>query len=370
MAKRDPGEVRFNNRISDGLQNVLDAIARFCLFVGGAAAVIGVGVLLYQLFGSGGASPDAIQAALKLQDYFRQAALFGLLLVSLGAAWAFWGEETAGPIMLIVGLALALTSWYVPMMQAGGVQGNVLQGNALAALSLSGYPVVIVGLFMVVAEVITRVRMRMVEGARAEQMKYGKGVKEERDIRNVFMGKCWQLPYCRKFVRERCPIYHSKRTCWKERVGCMCEESVINNAMSGKTISTDMVAAAKFIPQNHKISAAAKAERCRQCVIYNEHQKHKYNLFLPMIALGIAGAYIALRGPLADLIKGGLLNIDKGYQAVILSPDNKPMSEAVKRTSVTEGVIPYHEIILFVVTLVTLAYAIKLLEYFVWKLKV
>ena len=370
MAKRDPGEIRFNNRISDGVQTVLDAIARFCLIVGGAAAVIGVGVLLYQLFGAGGASPEAIQGALKLQDYFRQAALFGLMLAAIGAAWAFWGEETAGPIMLIVGLGLALSSWYVPMMGPGGTQGNVLQGNALAALSMAGYPVVIVGFVMVVAEVVTRVRIRVLEGARAEQMKYGKGVKEERDIRNVFMGKCWQLPYCRKFVRERCPIYHSKRTCWKERVGCMCEESVINNAMSGKTISTDMVAAAKFIPQNHKLNAAAKAERCRQCVIYNEHQKHKYKLFLPMIALGIAAGYIALREPMSAMIKSGLMNIDKGYKTVILTPDTKPLSQAVKNTSVTDGVIPYHEIILFVLTLVTLAYAIKLLEYFVWKLKV
>src|SRR5262249_14119457 len=149
-----------------------------------------------------------------------------------------------------------------------------------------------VGLGAVLFDVITRVRIRVREGARADQLKYGKGVKEEKDIRNVLLGRCWQLPYCRKFVRERCPIYHARRTCWKERVGCMCEESVIRNAMSGRVIPADAVAAAKFIPQNHKLTMEQKKERCRQCVIYLEHQKHKYKLAMPAAIGGMAVVYI------------------------------------------------------------------------------
>src|SRR5205823_3893098 len=121
-----------------------------------------------------------------------------------------------------------------------------------------------------------------------DTLKYGKGIKEEQNIRNTFMGKCWQLPYCRKFVRERCLIYHSRRTCWKERVGCMCEEEVIRNAMENRTIPKDAVAAAKYIPVNNRITMAQKRERCRQCVIFNEHLKHQYRLFLPVTVAAFA----------------------------------------------------------------------------------
>jgi hypothetical protein len=42
----------------------------------------------------------------------------------------------------------------------------------------------------------------------------------------------------------------------------------------------------------------------------------------------------------------------------------------VQATSVEGGVIPYHYIILFVLALVSLAYAVKILEYLIWKLKI
>lgn len=366
MARPNPQNFN-NNPIGDSAAGFMDGLAKALFYGGAVATVIGVGILLYQIFGSGTAGSEAIEQALKYQDYFRMAALWGVLSMSLGAAWLFWGEEVAGPIMLIIGLALAFAQAYMPAALGSGA--NQLNTNAVNFLSQSGYPAILVGIILIVADVITRARIRMIEGAKAEQMKYGKGMKEERDVRDVFMGKCWQLPYCRKFVRERCPIYHTKRTCWKERVGCMCEESVIKTAMEGKTLSKDMVAAAKFIPQNSKLSAAAKAERCRQCVIYNEHQKHKYKLFLPIIVVGVAAIYIGLRPVLAGVIQGGLQTIDNIYKGVTLQ-NGKPVDPSVQATSITGGTIPYNEIILFVLTLVAMAYAIKVLEFLVWKLKV
>ncbi len=353
--------------VNDALVSVMDAVARFLLAVGGVAAVLGIGILLYHVFGTGSADPTAVQNALKLQEIFKAAGLIGMLGAALGAAWLFWGEETAGPVMLIAGFALVLCTWYVPMM---GVQvSNELQRSAMTSLSNCGYPALGVGFILVISDVIAKVRQRAAQGARAEQLKYGKGMKEEKDIRNVFLGKCWQLPYCRKFVRERCPIYHAKRTCWKERVGCMCEESVIKSAMEGKTITKESIASANFIPKNRTLPPAAKAERCRQCVIYNEHQKHKYQLLLPLVAMGVASLYIAFRSQAAEGIRTGLLQVDEGYRTVIPTGSGA-VSDAAQRTGVTGGIIPYHEIILIVLTLVVLAYSIKVLEFLIWKLKV
>lgn len=367
MGRRDPNELRVNNYLNEAVTNVFDSLGKALCYGGGGIAAVGILMLLYHFFGSAGADTAQIEAALKYQDYFRQMALWGFLATSIGSAWLFWGEEVSGPILLIVGLLLALMTWWVPLIAPN--QANELQANALQYLATAGYPGVIVGFILIIADVVTRSKIRLKEGAKAEQMKYGKGMREERDTRNVFFGKCWQLPYCRKFVRERCPIYHAKRTCWKERVGCMCEEGVIKTAMEGGPISKDLLAASKFIPKNHTLSAAAKAERCRQCVIYNEHQKHKYQLFMPIAFVSVVAIYITMRPVLAEGIQSALSGIDKIYTSAALS-GNANASEAAKATSVDGGAIAYNEIILFVLALVALAYAIKFIEYLVWKLKI
>ena len=356
-----------NNALGDTAASFTDGLAKLLFYGGALASVIGIGILVFQIFGSGGADAQAVAQAVQLQEILRQLALWGILAAALGASWLFWGEEVAGPIMLIAGLALALSSAYMPM--AIGGDGSELQRNAIQYLSISGYPAILVGVILIIVDIVQRARIRVIEGAKAEQMKYGKGMKEERDVRDVFMGKCWQLPYCRKFVRERCPIYHAKRTCWKERVGCMCEESVIKNAMEGKTISKDMIAASKFIPQNTKLSAAAKAERCRQCVIYNEHQKHKYKLFLPIVFMGVSAVFIGLHSVLADIIQGALAAVDNVYKGATMQPGTE-LDPAVQATSVSGGAIPYNLVILVVLALVTMAYAIKVLEFLIWKLKI
>lgn len=355
---------RFSN-VGDGVIALVDGIAKVFLVVGGLAALLGIGFMLYSFFGAATGSPDQIANMAKYIDLFRNAGIFGLLFACIGGGWLLWGEETAGPIMIIVGLALVFSPAYLtPSGQSVEYQTQILEN-----LRTSGIPATIIGFFLIIGDVVGRMKVRVKQGAKAETMKYGKDVKEERDVRNVFLGKCWQLPYCRKFVRERCPIYHAKRTCWKERVGCMCEESVIKNAMEGRTIPADVVAASKFIPKNNKLTPSQKAERCRQCVIYNEHQKHKYKLAIPVAFLTVAGIYLGLRVPLGNAILGMLNRADEFGKDVGLTGPNEA-TEVTKVTALEGGVIPYHEIILFVLALVILAYAIKLVEFMFFRVKV
>ncbi|MDI9634719.1 hypothetical protein QPK87_37575 [Kamptonema cortianum] len=367
MAKKDLHDFRPSNSVGDALIAFLDGGARLLLVAGGLAAIASLGILLFQLFGAGNATQEQIKDALAFQDMLKSGAVLGMLAAGIGATYLFWGEEVSGPILLIVGFGLALIQWYYPMMSSA--QMNQVQGEALQHISIAGYPAIFCGFILIAGDVIGRMKLRVREGAKAEQMKYGKGAKEERDVRNVFMGKCWQLPYCRKFVRERCPIYHAKRTCWKERVGCMCEESVIKNAMEGKVIPSDLVAASKFIPQNNKLTPNQKAERCRQCVIYNEHQKHKYKLVLPIASAAVFVLFIVSWTPLAAAVQSGLKNVDSVYTKVTMTSQN-PMDPAAQTTSVESGVIPYHHIIVGVTLIVALAYVVKMVEFFIWKLKV
>lgn len=361
MYKPDPSK---SGNESDAVIGFIDSGAKFCFYAGLIGLIVSLSMLIYTAV-AGGTSPDHLEQAKANINLFKQIGMFAGLLGGLGASWLFWGEETLGAALLIVGGGLYFGPQWMPIVLA--TNNNEVSNAAIAAVGESSVPLAIIGLLGISIDLFTRVKLRMNEGAKADQLKYGKGLREEKDTRNVFLGKCWQLPYCRKFVRERCPIYHARRTCWQERVGCMCEESVIQNAMEGKVIPSDVVAASKFIPRNSKYTPQQKAERCRQCVIYNEHQKHKYQISIPAMVGVLIAFFFAVKNPLTGLIDQFLINTERLTNRATFAGGSQG---AEKATSAAAGVIPYAEIVLVCMFLILFAYCIRVLEYLIFKLKI
>lgn len=349
--------------MSEAVGSVIDTAARYMTTFGLIAAVCGVGVLVYTFIlaaGGGQLNPEQTQQNIAIGG---QAAMWGLLALAVGLTWTWWGEETLGALIVIVGAGLYFSPYYMPLL--AGYGASQATGDSLRALQAAGLPVGAWGLFVVLSDVMVRVRTRSSEGSRADQILYGKGLKEERDIQNVLMGKCWQLPYCRKFVRLKCPLYHSRRTCWRERVGCMCEEKVIQNAMAGRAVPENPEAALTLIPRNPQMSAEVKAERCRQCVIYNEHQKHKYKVALPVTFLALIGGCALFWTPLIGL-SGNLLS---GMDSIIARATYREVPAGPVEL-VPGGVVPLQEILLLVMMLIVLAYCLRAVEFFIFKLKI
>ncbi|MBX3120131.1 MAG: hypothetical protein KF784_13775 [Fimbriimonadaceae bacterium] len=350
---------------SDFIAALIENASRFLFWAGVVVSVLAIAALIftYSAF-SGGNSPGSAEQAKSNIQLFQTLLIAGTLSAYVGSASLFWGEEVLGVLQLGFAAALYFAPLYVPNLLSGGnTPGDVGQA-ALAAVQAGGIWSGIIGVVVLVTDIAARVKQRTTIGSRLDQLKYGKGMKEEADKQNIFMGKCYQLPFCRKFVRESCPIYHSRRTCWKERVGCMCEEQVIRDAMAGKTIPKDSVAASNYIPRNHKLSDGQKAERCRQCVIYNEHQKHKYKLAMPTVMIGWVLLYLLFRGPLLTMA-GNLLNtIDR-----ILGRLTYQKGGAVEQ-QVQQSGIPFQEILLVCLVVVALAYTIRVVEYLIFKLKI
>lgn len=359
---------------TDVLMRFAEWVGKAFLWLGGATTLVSAGLLFYMAITSSPNGAAETAGALANVGLLRNALLVGVVAVTAAITFLFWGEETVGPIQLIAAAILFCAPIYAPQI-GGSSSPSEPQAAALAAIQFAGTIAGILAILAIAADVTSRIRVRVKQGSKADQLKFGKGVKEERDIHNVLLGKCWQLPFCRKFVRERCPIYHSKRTCWKERVGCMCEESVIRNAMEGKVIPRDMVAAAKFIPRNSTLSPEKKAERCRQCVIYNEHQKHKYKIAIPVILIGSGAAYVLGR----DAMKQGLGSVVQradtamkdmaygkgGFKEGMLGPDGKPMAGAS-----WDNLGAFNDVLLVCLMLMVVAYVMKLAEFLFFKLKV
>lgn len=350
---------------SETAAGILDAFLRFLLLVGALTLLGSVALLLVTFFNFASGSLEGAEQAARNIDLFRKVLVGGVLLTVLATTWLFWGEETLGVLQLIGAALLYFAPLYVPPL-AGKTTTSEIALSALQAMQLAGMFAGILGALVTTTDVLIRVKLRAREGSKADQMKYGKGVKEEREIRNVFMGKCWQLPYCRKFVREQCPIYHSRRTCWKERVGCMCEETVIRNAMEGVRIPKDALTAAKYIPYNKKLTPGQKAARCRSCVIYNEHQRHKYKMAVPASLLTIAVIYIFAKGPLMNMLGSAILSADRMVGVAVYRPDAKGGMAQVE----PETMMWFKEILLVCLLLVVFAYLMRLVEFLVFKAKV
>ena len=342
---------------SDKIENFVASAGKFAATVGALLTVAGGAGLFLLASRAAGADGGVAAKVAENVPLLQKALSLGLLLLLAGTAALFWGSEFMFAGHVVLALLFWLAPVYVPSLFGG--KTNVGVDAAVEAMQKAGSLYGAILIVLVLTEVFLRVRHRMTHGSRADTLKYGKGITEEGDRKNVLMGNCWQLPYCRKFVRDRCPIYHAKTTCWKELTGCMCEEVVIRGAMENRPIPKDQVAAAKMIPRNNRLTDAQKRSRCKSCVIYNEHQRHKYRVALPVLLLGFAGAYVLLRPALVAGVSR------------LLGQANTSVSD------VTVGTIgrintPTYFVELLVVGLIVVAasYAIRALEYALFKLKI
>lgn len=111
-------------------------------------------------------------------------------------------------------------------------------------------------------------------------LKYGANVARQpvAKQKQKFLGRCWEGPFCRDHIREKCPIFLRKRgPCWWYKEGCMCEERIVLQAIITPNWK-DQAARAAQSPgaRTSHLTPWAKRERCRNCIIYNEHERQKY----------------------------------------------------------------------------------------------
>jgi len=260
--------------------------------------------------------------------------------------------------------------------------------------------------------------LRIVDGNRRKRdefsaMEYGGAVKEQAAVRPAMIGmfaKCWQLAYCRDAIRVRCPIFHHRTKCWRERVGCMCEENVIRHALDA-LINKEIISFEKpkveksedeedeliagipgihegqeptqeimpavipkhvdskhvRIPHNPNLSAWTKRERCRNCVIYNEHQRLKYQFISPIVVLAVPGLAYWQLDNIGKYLNKLLATLDKMMQSVSLDPNatNKGIATSITHTSVIAEYMVLGCLAVIVTTM-----ALRVVEWAIFKLKI
>jgi hypothetical protein len=357
---------------------------------------------------------------------------FTLLLIS--SLVLFYDEEAMGYTLLVAAVALG---YGVPLLvdMSMGTQLAEWARKPINTPALAIFNEVrMIGMVLAVPGGILALRdivMRLYDGMHRKrdkfaEMEYGGAVKEEAPPNKPIVGmfaKCWQLPFCRDAIRKNCPIYLNKTRCWRQRVGCMCEENVIRHSMDAiihreenlslnlnkpdedagskepeiaglvleggvikhekpapsaseaktqelpeRKVVTPPPSKAKNlrIPHNPHLPMAAKVERCRNCVIYNEHQRMKYQFLAPFVVLGMPGLAIWQVDNVMKLLGNLLTGADKVMRN--LSLDQNAKNIGVSQALNSSNQFAQYLIIGCMVVIVTTA-ALRLLEYVTFKLK-
>ncbi len=324
-----------------------------------------------------------------------------VLLLLVTAFLVFYDDERLGVICVAVAafLAYGLSFMIDTMFATDKLRDGKASEMMIQALQYTAIFFFIPG----IVHVLWRMAVRVME-AKASQdlanMKFGKGVKrtERRSATIGALANCWELPFCREAIRTKCPIFHARTKCWKERVGCMCEENIILVAMesqaakptasgqaeggfvpigdllatssTGKrdTMPTRMGPRGIRIPDNPHINAKQKAERCRNCIIYNEHQRQKYRLLSPFATLIVPVVMVVEWSDINTLINNGITRLDKVLSGLQFDPQaHSANADAVRQ--VTKS-LPIEWVVSICITLVLMTMVLRLLEYCMFKIKI
>lgn len=319
----------------------------------------------------------------------------------------YYDEETLGYVLIAGGV---FCYYGVPFLFSMLSPGTLEEWNRTRNMpALAAYnEIMMLGLMLAIPGGILTIRdiiLRLADGSRRKReefsaLQFGGSVKEETEVGPALIGvfaKCWQMSYCREAIRKRCPIFHARTKCWKQRVGCMCEENVIRKAMDSLINKEEMdlikkeepvnaaVGAAppqkteemprrEFvreikpkdvkIPHNPNLTPAQKKERCRNCVIYNEHQRLKYQFLSPIVIIVI---------PLIcfiyfEQIQSGLNSLLAGADRIMANLSLGANPASLSLTSSVSSAAQF--IILACLMVIALTWTLRFLEYVVFKLKI
>ncbi len=209
-----------------------------------------------------------------------------------------FNEEVVGQALSAAGALLYFGSPILLVTYAGlgKAGGSTLPRTIVDAFRLAGGICFVPGLVLLLRDAILRIwngiSVKRVIEKRAEEE--DKEPPPRKSPWHKVYSACWEMDFCRGFVRKVCPAYAARKSCWRVKVGCYCDEKTILKAMmsEGKeNIHTRGIMQTLGIDDKpeSKLGSKVKKQRCRRCGIYMEHQRQKYQLLSPMVfpAVGI-----------------------------------------------------------------------------------
>ncbi len=299
-----------------------------------------------------------------------QLLLYASIAAAVSIGYINWMRAEIGFIMLFMFVLMyfgipAGFDWWASQ---GALWENGRPAGLVAmftALQNGSYAFMVAGIALVLRNLSTFVNVRKVQSR--HQLKHKIGDKAEQVRKDVLLGKCWQLPYCVDFIRERCPIYINRASCWRHKIGCMCEERVIINALEINRGPGYKPVSVVQIPVNSVLTPKTKRERCRNCIIYNHRQHQKYKVLLPATLLAFGSCAFLYYSDLFNLVMESLYKTDSLISRLAFSTSGQKLTPLSDMVAGSQMAVTFMTVVILVIVL---SWALKLLEtaIFEWKI--
>jgi len=395
-----------------------------------AVALLAGGYLLYGLLsgnlGQFAHLPDPDRARILSNIHAASTAMtFGLAIGTVGATIVLWGEEYTGYGVVGATTLIGIGVPYLLGAFAAKADNYALQQAQAAFPHAMPIPLVVGGLLIAYDIAQRLIRVFQDRPVATERMTFGQEADakavSELPRRTSILGKCWEGPYCRDFIRPRCPIFLSRKACWKVKQGCYCEADIVSSAaehISGirlemapdalhnfanapggampdtKTkIAFDPLApdqvhlgtigtigtlgtlertgapvtaalSARRPERKVELTAGQKRERCRNCVIYNEHQREKYRVTMPATIVAALAFCAVMNVPLRAFLSTCLRTVDSLVNQASFTGHDRPL---VIVGQVSDSVI---WCLFAALALIVVTKALQTLEWAIFKVKV
>lgn len=299
-----------------------------------------------------------------------KALAYGGIACLIGACARFYYEETLGYLLLIGGAVLywGVAALVGPMVGTMTLRAGELAVFAVRQIQLVGVAALILAVPFILMDFGAKLRgvRRTPKGERAKAP-----AKEEMPKSRLYL-YCWQMPYCREYLRKVCTAYEQRKPCWRIKSGCYCDENmilrVLERSKTSKIPGFDQKYSSASIGLTKNLTPAQKRARCRQCFLYTEHQKQKYRMLSPLAFPGVILLMWLYFKPMKAILAKALMFTDKFAGTVSFgpSPEEVARSPWLNPTNVSNAV---EWLFIICIGLILVSYVLRAIEYAVFDLQ-
>lgn len=274
-----------------------------------AALLLSTGYVLYGVYG-GHLSQAVDQRILQNLQLMGQVMALSGALAALALIILTSEEIAYAAVVAIVGIGYMFG---FPLMVAGQVSSQATQAAEIIArwANTTGQAILVLVGVRVLVEIINFIKEAPARRARIE-VEQGFTERPKATSRGPAyrLARCWEMPYCHEAIKEMCPAFQRRRSCWRIRQGCNCDPYLIESLLrkgAGKEINARDAAYMRSDLAGGRQAGTDRTRECRTCPIFNEHQRQKFQVLNPLfIAAAIAvllAAYPVMRRLYAAFIE-------------------------------------------------------------------
>lgn len=276
------------------------------LKLAGLVFAVSLGYILYAIYGGflGEAhSPQVIARGTQNLQMMGQVLAISGAVGTICLIIVTWEEVAVAVVAGLAGIGLVLG---LPLMVAGRVSDAAAGAGEIISTwtGITGQAMVAIVGIRILVEIVNYLREAP---ARRAKMAEEQGLEKQRKVPGRAwwrLSRCWEMPYCHEAIRDICPAYTRRRSCWRLKQGCNCDPYLIESLLKRGASATVLPEQGSTYLRSDLQTGAREAgttrtRECRNCPIFNEHQREKFRLLNPiMIAgtiIGLAAAYPIMR---------------------------------------------------------------------------